>query len=135
MVRNPQATWEFPKGSQEDGESDQETALRELAEETLLEGVEILPHYRETVTYNYRRAGRTIHKTIIFFIAEVPADAQLPAEAPTREHRPHPVEGVWHAWGSEQQTRERLFHQGMRELLRHACSFLHAYDHQSGARP
>ena len=28
MVRNPDAAWEFPKGSIEDGESEQEAALR-----------------------------------------------------------------------------------------------------------
>ncbi len=32
MVRNPDAAWEFPKGGIEDGESEQEAALREIME-------------------------------------------------------------------------------------------------------
>jgi 8-oxo-dGTP pyrophosphatase MutT (NUDIX family) len=128
MVRNPDAAWEFPKGSLEAGETETEAALRELREESLITDVNLLPDFRDEVHYTYRRAGRPIEKTIVFFVGEVGEWSVVPRRAPTHEHGPHPQEGIWHAWGDEQATRERLFHPGMRELLNRASYFLHAHD-------
>lgn len=57
--------WSFPKGHAEQGESEEETALREIKEETGLD-VLIDPTFRETVTYFPRR---DIRKIVVYFIA------------------------------------------------------------------
>ncbi|MBU0552196.1 NUDIX domain-containing protein [Myxococcota bacterium] len=127
MVRNPEATWEFPKGSIERGESELVAAFRELREETALRRIKILPDFRDQVEYIYRRDGYEIEKRVIFFVAEV-SDWRMPKEAPTREHGPHPETGEWHAWAEEAATSQRLFHPGMRDLLRRVAFFIHEYD-------
>ena len=58
--------WSFPKGHVEDGESEIETAIREVYEET---GIEIIidPTFRETVTYSPRKEAQ---KTVVYFTAK-----------------------------------------------------------------
>lgn len=58
--------WTFPKGHIESGENEQQTALREIKEETGL-NVELVPGFRQT-SY-YRPFGR-VHKTAVFFLAK-----------------------------------------------------------------
>ena len=128
LVRNPDAAWEFPKGAIELGETEAQAAIRELGEEALVTAVKLLPDFRDEVHYTYRRSGRSIEKTITFFVGEILDWSVVPSEAPTREHGPHPSEGIWHIWGDERATHERLFHPGMRDLLNRAAYFLHAYD-------
>lgn len=128
MVRNPDAAWEFPKGSIEAGESEIEAALRELGEEANLTAITLLPDFRDQVSYHYRRQGREIDKTVTFFTGEVHEWAGIPAVAPTREHGPHPNEGIWFVWAEEPEAQRRLFHPGMRKLLSRASFFLHEYD-------
>ncbi len=57
--------WTFPKGHIESGEKEEETALREVLEETGLH-VEIIPGFRRISTY--RPFGK-IRKTAVFFLA------------------------------------------------------------------
>ncbi len=57
--------WTFPKGHIESGEKEEETALREIMEETGLK-VEIIPGFRRISTY--RPFGK-IRKTAVFFLA------------------------------------------------------------------
>ena len=136
MVRNPDAAWEFPKGSVEAGESEVDTALRELAEEATITDVRLLPDFRDQVHYHYRRGGREITKTVTFFVGEVLAWAHMPTEPPTREHGLHPEEGRWFLWAEERDIRQRLFHPGMRQLLERASFFLYAHERKArGSRP
>ncbi len=128
MVRNPDAAWEFPKGSIEAGESEIEAALRELCEEANISAIELLPDFRDQVQYHYRRQGREIDKTVTFFTGEVSEWSCIPDAAPTREHGPHPSEGIWFVWAGEREAERRLFHPGMRGLLSRASFFLHEYD-------
>ena len=134
MVRNRDAAWEFPKGSIEVDEEEQEAALREIGEETCLEAVELLPDFRDQVDYQYRRNGNPVEKTVVFFLGEVLDWAPIPESAPSREHCPHPEEGRWFVWVSEREALNRLFHPGMRNLLGRASFFLHEYDRIRAAR-
>ena len=56
----------FPKGHVEENETEQETALREIKEETGVDAT-IIPGFRETV--NYRLPNGNV-KEVVFFIAE-----------------------------------------------------------------
>ncbi len=57
--------WSFPKGHVEGNETEIETALREIKEETSLD-VLIDPTFRETVSYYPKRDTL---KTVVYFIA------------------------------------------------------------------
>lgn len=59
--------WSFPKGHQEAGETDIETALRETKEETGLD-VEILDY--EPIKTGHLIHGGTVYKEILLFLAK-----------------------------------------------------------------
>ncbi len=62
------STWSLPKGTPIEGESTEETALREVTEETGLAVaiVEPLP----SIDYTFVRDGTRIHKTVHYFVME-----------------------------------------------------------------
>ncbi|MCL1822747.1 MAG: NUDIX domain-containing protein [Oscillospiraceae bacterium] len=68
--------WSFPKGHIEDGETEEQTALREIKEETGLD-VFIDSGFRETVIYSPRRDAS---KTVVYFIAKSKNGDVLPRE-------------------------------------------------------
>ena len=61
--------WDFPKGNIEDGESELQTVLREVGEETGLKDVSILQGFRRVVEYFYRRDGKNVHKQVVYLLA------------------------------------------------------------------
>lgn len=63
--------WTFPKGHKNDGETSERTALRELAEETGLHDVSVIPNLSFVDSYDFECDGVKIHKTVTFFPAIV----------------------------------------------------------------
>ena len=61
-----EGTWALPKGNVGRGESPEETALREVTEETGLEGVS--QGKLGDVRYVYTRAGNRIFKVVSFYL-------------------------------------------------------------------
>ncbi|MCI8500960.1 MAG: NUDIX domain-containing protein [Oscillospiraceae bacterium] len=57
--------WSFPKGHVESGETEEETALREIKEET---GIDVIidPSFREVISYSPKKDTQ---KDVIYFIA------------------------------------------------------------------
>ncbi|MFH1841236.1 MAG: NUDIX domain-containing protein [Candidatus Nealsonbacteria bacterium] len=75
--------WEFPKGHIEGKESEEETVKREIAEETGIDDLKIIPEFKKYIKYCFRqykenisgeerKKGKTpwIFKLVAFFIAE-----------------------------------------------------------------
>lgn len=62
--------WDFPKGKMEKGETKQQTAEREIKEETGITDLTFLPGFKEDIRYFFRREGETVAKTVYFFLAE-----------------------------------------------------------------
>jgi len=78
--------WGFPKGHQVDGESEEETARRELSEETGINNVEFchhgdkIQHHKNTPTrqaeglveqYRFETDGKIFDKTVTYFVGFV----------------------------------------------------------------
>jgi 8-oxo-dGTP pyrophosphatase MutT (NUDIX family) len=61
-------TWSLPKGTPNNGESTDETALREVAEETGLEVRIVAPV--GPIEYFFTQDGQRIHKTVHYFLME-----------------------------------------------------------------
>lgn len=58
--------WAFPKGHVEFGETEKQTALREIKEETGID-VEIISNFRESIIYNPKK---DITKEVVYFLAK-----------------------------------------------------------------
>ena len=61
-------TWTLPKGTPNPGETIEETALREVAEETGLEVRIVAP--LDSIQYTFVQSGTRIHKTVHYFLME-----------------------------------------------------------------
>ncbi len=69
LVQGPDGYWSFPKGHTEAGETERQTALREILEETGAEAV-LLDGFRSTEEYALEREGHPeIVKQVVFFLA------------------------------------------------------------------
>lgn len=62
--------WDFAKGHLEAGETELDTVKREVFEETGLRNVRILANFRETIQYYFKTKGKTVFKTVVFYLGE-----------------------------------------------------------------
>jgi 8-oxo-dGTP pyrophosphatase MutT (NUDIX family) len=104
----------LPKGGRKGGESPEETAAREVREET---GVTARVRDRlGQVDYSYRRGGRPIDKTVHFYLFDFEA-------GDTADHD-HEVDDA--RWMPLRQARRRLSYPGERAMIERALSILAA---------
>ena len=75
--------WSFPKGHVEGNETEVETAIREIKEETAID-VMIEPTFRETVSYYPKRDTQ---KTVVYFIGKAKNYDYIPQEEEISEIR------------------------------------------------
>lgn len=104
--------WEFPKGLIEVDENIEETAKREIKEETGLTNIDLIPDFKEKVTYYYKRGKDLIYKEVVFFLAET-----------KQEEVKISYEHVEYGWFTYEEARKRL-KRGMAELLDKVHSFI-----------
>lgn len=74
--------WDLPKGHQDDGETDEQTALREMWEETGIDpqNVRLEADFRFTTSYDVsyeRHGGEVFHKTVVIFIGWLAGEADI----------------------------------------------------------
>jgi ADP-ribose pyrophosphatase YjhB (NUDIX family) len=77
LIRDPYENWGLPKGHVERGETAEETALREVREETGIESLE----FREplgTIDWFFREGPDLIHKYCHFFLMETETARTVP---------------------------------------------------------
>jgi len=72
--------WGFPKGHQDPGETDLETATRELKEETGLEIETLLLDVPYEETYTFYKFHEKVQKTVSYYPAFVTGTLKLQAE-------------------------------------------------------
>jgi bis(5'-nucleosidyl)-tetraphosphatase len=68
LLRHTAGHWDFPKGNIEQGETELDSAIRELMEETGITRFRIMPNFRYAITYRYRRNQRIILKKVTLFL-------------------------------------------------------------------
>ena len=94
MILRRGGFWEFPKGKQEDGESDEATALRELREETGLVG-QLTEEDPIVVHYTFTRDGVRTNKAVRYFFCRVPdAAAVTPEKREVNDYAWLPLEAI-----------------------------------------
>lgn len=105
--------WDFVKGNVEPNESEKETVIRELKEETSITEAQFMDGFKETITYFYRRQGLTIRKEVVFFLIEAYTDkVQL-----SFEH-------VGFVWVDYRHALEKLTFKNAKDVLQKAHNFL-----------
>jgi 8-oxo-dGTP pyrophosphatase MutT (NUDIX family) len=104
----------LPKGGANAGELPEETAAREVREET---GITVTVRERlGQVDYTYRRRGRPIEKTVHFYLCEF-------EDGDTADHD-HEVDDA--RWMPLADARRRLTYPGERAMIERALSILAA---------
>jgi 8-oxo-dGTP pyrophosphatase MutT (NUDIX family) len=73
LYQTKSQTWSFPKGHMEAGETDQQTAIREVREE-IGQSLTPLPNYRATLSYDLKN-GAT--KAVVLFLAEASGEVAI----------------------------------------------------------
>ncbi len=108
--------WDFVKGNVEPNESEADTVLRELKEETGIVATQLIEGFREQIHYFYRRQGDTIQKEVVFYLIQ----ADTVKVELSFEH-------VGYEWLDYQHALERLTFKNAKEVLQKADAFLQAY--------
>ncbi len=108
--------WDFVKGNVEKGETEQETALRELREETGITDARFVNNFRQSISYFYKRKGSLVRKEVIFFLIETKTTKiQL-----SFEH-------IGFEWLPFEQAMIKLTFKNARDVLQKANDYLKSY--------
>ena len=107
--------WDFVKGNVEPNESETDTVLRELKEETGIVATQTIEGFRERIQYFYRRQGETIQKEVVFYLIQ--ADTEKVELS---------LEHVGYAWLDYPDALERLTFKNAKDVLQKADAFLQA---------
>lgn len=105
--------WDFVKGNVEVNETEKETVVRELREETGITDAKFIEGFKHRIEYYYRRQGDTVHKEVIFYLMET----QTETVTISFEH-------IGFIWLDYKQAMERLTFKNAKELLIKANRFL-----------
>jgi len=105
--------WDFVKGQVEVNESEKETVMRELEEETKITDAHFVGNFREEISYIYRRKGKTIYKKVAYFLVQ----AQKSKVTLSYEH-------VAYVWLTYEKAIERLTFKNAKDVLKKAHEFL-----------
>jgi len=109
--------WDFVKGNVEFNESEKETVLRELKEETAITDATFIKDFKENITYFYRRQCLTVHKEVVFFIIET----HMEKVELSFEH-------VGYIWLDYKHAMEKLTFKNAKDVLQKVHEFLKKQD-------
>ena len=113
LLHYPSGHWDFAKGHVENGETEQQTAQRELLEETGISDIEFIDGYRECMDYRFRNRGKMSHKVVVYFLAKTNSkEVQM-----SHEHRDF-------TWLPYEESLRRLTFDNARNLLKKAKEVL-----------
>jgi len=106
--------WDFPKGHIEKGETERETALRELKEETGITDAFFVKGFHDEIKYFFRRGKELVHKEVIFYLVETKTKE---VEIRTKEHQGY-------EWLPFKEAVQRVTFQNAKDILVKAKKFL-----------
>lgn len=110
LIKHNAGHWDLPKGHMENNETEAETAIRELKEETNID-VEVNKKYRYTIEYSPEEG---IWKEVVYFVATKKSDKCIPQESE--------VELV--EWVELNEALERITFDNARSVLKKAIADL-----------
>ncbi len=105
--------WDFPKGHQEQKEKEEQTALREVREETGIESIDFADGFNETIKYFFKKGNETVYKEAVFFLAQSMTDKVMLS-----------TEHIGYAWVNFDHAMKKLTFNNSKDLLQKANNFL-----------
>lgn len=120
LVQHQAGHWSFPKGHPEKDETHEQTALRELEEETGIGKVELDRSHPFEERYDFtKRSGKRVRKRVIYFVGRVSAGHSVRLQA---------EEVADYAWAEADEARRRMTFDEGRVLLDSVVGYLEAAD-------
>ncbi|TRO51642.1 NUDIX domain-containing protein [Candidatus Bathyarchaeota archaeon] len=120
LLRYGAGHWDFVKGNVEPKESEKDTVIRELKEETGIDDARFINDFREKIEYFYRRQGTTVHKEVIFFLIETHTEQVRLS-----------FEHVGYTWLDYPNALKKLTFKNAKDVLQKAHELLNAREHLS----
>jgi len=115
--------WGFAKGHVEQGETEEETAKREVQEETGIKDLEVIPGFEETEKYFFRKSyglegearkkAPWVFKLVVFFLAQT----QTKEIKISDEH-------IGFVWLTFDEAMKKISFKNSKELLKKANDFI-----------
>ncbi|MEW6308380.1 MAG: NUDIX domain-containing protein [Bacillota bacterium] len=105
LIQDRFGRWSFPKGRVEPGESPAEAAVREVAEETGIDGTVLEPLPGLSYAYSEAEGRRVVKSVDMYLIAARGTPRPQPGEA---------LAACWHTWA---EAVDLLGYAGLREVL------------------
>lgn len=121
ILRHLSGYWGFPKGHPNPGETPLETAKRELFEETQLNVDQVLSDKMLQESYSFRIDGKTIHKTVSYFIASVTSTHTVIDSKEAREGK----------WVDINEAPMHLTFKEAQRICRESCQILRGGSHEA----
>jgi bis(5'-nucleosidyl)-tetraphosphatase len=117
LIQHNAGHWAFPKGHAERGESERESALRELREETGIQDVQLIESriFEERYTKTWRGdARKLVRKTVRYFLGEVSNPKVTVQVEEIQAYR----------WATLAEARKLITYSESRRLLETAATYL-----------
>lgn len=116
LLRYMAGHWGFARGHAEKGESERDTALREVEEETGIRDIKFLEGFCERVQFSFRKNGRTVQKQVVLFLGETPKRVVRISS----EH-------LGYLWLTYTEAMNKLTYGNAKKVLKRAHKFMELY--------
>jgi len=114
IVNQTDDSFSFPKGEQEKGESDLQTASREFSEETGIHKIDIVEDFKAVEEYIVRDAGEPYSKEVHYFLGFVENNVVVPQESEIQSYK----------WATFEEASKLFKFENRIEILKKAHQFL-----------
>lgn len=116
--------WNFPKGHTEEGESEIETARREVYEEVGIRDLKFIEGWRQQTQFIYKETHREKHelirKDLVLYFAETGMSAKI--DLPVKSGDGEKING--YAWLDIKMALKYLKFKNLKEILKEADSYI-----------
>jgi 8-oxo-dGTP pyrophosphatase MutT (NUDIX family) len=125
ILHYPNGHWDFAKGHTEEGETEHFTLLREVAEETGITDLEVVPKFRRQIRYFYRARGEeairrtrerrssNVMKKVVYYLAETHQRKVILS-----------VEHIGYGWFTYEAALKRITYSGAKSIFIKADNFI-----------
>lgn len=121
------AWWDFVKGHVEDGETERDTVVREIKEETGLdkENVEFVSDFKAVSRYHHFFNGFLMHKEVIYYLVK----------AATEKIQIDLTEHLDYVWLPYEEALDKITYENSKQVLKKAEEFLNSKVAPAASQP